>query len=105
MCWTGTPLFHCSEVDISVLIVDRFYDDAEVIRRRALELDYPVPTTEKNYPGKNSVQNFLPEGLDRFNTYRIHGAGLARQYLAAFPVPGEKPDFHRLEFFGKWARV
>lgn len=42
----------------------------------------------------------LPAGIDRANAYAMHGIGDQRQYLAAFPVPGEKPDFHRLDAFG-----
>lgn len=33
------------------------------------------------------------------NAYAIHGVGDARRYLAAWPVPGPEPDFHRLECF------
>ena len=29
------------------------------------------------------------------NAYAIHGQGIERRYLAAFPVPGETPDFHQ----------
>jgi hypothetical protein len=42
----------------------------------------------------------VPEGPWRFNAYAIHGVGAARRYLAHFPVPGPRPDFHRLECFG-----
>ena len=59
-------------MDISVLIIDRFYDDAEVVRRRASELDFPVPASEKNYPGRNSTQKFLPEGLDDIVSRLVH---------------------------------
>lgn len=30
----------------------------------------------------------------------VYGLGEGRRYLAAFPVPGSAPDFHRLEYFG-----
>ncbi len=59
-------------MDISVLIIDRFYDDAEVVRQRALEFDFPAPAAGKNYPGKNSVQGFLPEGLDDVVSRLVH---------------------------------
>ena len=29
------------------------------------------------------------------NAYAIHGQGPSRRYLAASPVPGERPDFHQ----------
>lgn len=41
----------------------------------------------------------LPAGPLRGNAYAIHGAGKGRRYLAWAPVPGEGPDFHRLEHF------
>jgi hypothetical protein len=43
--------------------------------------------------------DYLPPGVDRFNAYAIHGVGDDRKYEALFPVPGEFPDFHRLEHF------
>ena len=59
-------------MDISVLIIDRFYDDAEVVRRRALEFDFPVPPAGMNYPGRNSAQGFLPEGIDDVVSRLVH---------------------------------
>lgn len=44
----------------------------------------------------------LPAGLDRANAYAIHGVGEARRYLAAHPVPGDGPDFHRFDAFPRW---
>ena len=41
----------------------------------------------------------LPEGALRANATAIHGQGTARRYLAWAPMPGDKPDFHRLEYF------
>jgi hypothetical protein len=45
----------------------------------------------------------LPAGADRCNAYRIHGVGEQRRYHAHAPVPGEGPDFHRLQHFAPWA--
>jgi len=45
-------------------------------------------------------KQWLPEGLDRGNACAMHGAGASRRHLAAFPVPGDGPDFHRLAAFG-----
>lgn len=59
-------------MEISVLIIDRFYDDAEVVRRRALESGFPVPTAHKNYPGRNSARRFVPEGLDDVVSRLVH---------------------------------
>lgn len=41
----------------------------------------------------------LPLPITHVNAYAIHGHGIKRRYLAAFPVPGEKPDFHQPRFF------
>ena len=43
--------------------------------------------------------DYFPPGLNKFNAYAIHGTGDDRKYEALFPVPGEVPDFHRLEHF------
>jgi hypothetical protein len=59
-------------VDISILIIDHFYDDAQFVRQRALTLDFPEPAAGKNYPGRNSVQTFLPEGLDDVVSRLVH---------------------------------
>jgi hypothetical protein len=42
---------------------------------------------------------WLPAGLQFGNAYAIHGVGAGRRYLAWHPVPGEVPDFHRIELF------
>ncbi|MEQ1508197.1 MAG: hypothetical protein ABMB14_38560, partial [Myxococcota bacterium] len=36
------------------------------------------------------------------NAYRIAGAAPARRYFAMVGVPGERPDFHRLDRFVPW---
>jgi len=43
---------------------------------------------------------WIPEPIGLGNAYAIHGSGDARRYRALHPVPGEQPDFHRLEHFG-----
>lgn len=47
---------------------------------------------------------YLPAEIQRANAYAIHGERGRRHHLAAFPVPGSGPDFHRLDAFGeiKW---
>jgi hypothetical protein len=42
---------------------------------------------------------WLPPGLDRVNAYAIHGEGDGRRHLAARPLGGNEPDFHRLDDF------
>lgn len=45
------------------------------------------------------AQHNLPTGAWRANAYAIHGQGEARRYLAAHPMGGPRPDFHRLDAF------
>jgi hypothetical protein len=45
---------------------------------------------------------YLPASPRKCNAYRISGAQGARRYHAMVPVPGERPDFHRLERFAPW---
>jgi len=40
---------------------------------------------------------FLPPGPHRGNATAIWGLGEGRRYLAAHPMPGPQPDFHRLD--------
>lgn len=44
-------------------------------------------------------RSLLPPGPHRWNATAIHGQGETRRYLAAFPMPGPAPDFHRLDAF------
>jgi hypothetical protein len=46
--------------------------------------------------------DLLPAEITHYNAYAIHGIGAERRYLAAHPVPGDGPDFHRLAHFGEW---
>ncbi|XP_053109308.1 UPF0462 protein C4orf33 homolog isoform X9 [Hemicordylus capensis] len=48
---------------------------------------------------------YFPPGVDKMNSYAIHGSGLGRTYEALYPVPreeikeGQGPNFHLLEYF------
>ena len=44
-------------------------------------------------------RTLLPPPPHHINAYAIHGVGPRRRYLAWRPVPGDTPDFHRLECF------
>lgn len=44
----------------------------------------------------------LPEKPRWCNAFRIAGTGEARRFFAWHPVPGDGPNFHRLEHFGPW---
>lgn len=62
--------------------------------------------TETEWKGRAYLPwNYFPPGVNKFNAFAIHGSGEHRKYEALYPVPqhkvqeGQKPDFHRLEFF------
>jgi hypothetical protein len=40
-------------------------------------------------------RDLLPPPPWRINAFAIHGEGDGRRYLAAFPLPGPRPDFHQ----------
>jgi hypothetical protein len=46
----------------------------------------------------------LPAGLARWNAFAMHGTGARRRYLAAHPLPGPQPDFHRIAAFPRLDR-
>ncbi|KAH9419954.1 hypothetical protein DERP_001787 [Dermatophagoides pteronyssinus] len=62
-------------------------------------------TNDKHWSGRAIVSHDdLPNGIDKFNAYAIHGSGSNRTYLSLFPAPNNnpnytEPDFHRLELF------
>jgi hypothetical protein len=65
-----------------------------------LPLDYQVHREGARFFGLARLDRaLLPKGPHRVNAYAIHGVGAERRYLAWEPVPGEEPDFHRLECF------
>jgi hypothetical protein len=56
------------------------------------------------YRGTGRVpMSYLPLRPARVNAYLIHGGQDSRCYHAHAPVPGERPDFHRLEHFAPLA--
>ncbi len=67
---------------------------------RALPLDYAARREGARWRGRARVPaDYLPPRPWRINAYALHGSGPARRYLAAHPVPGAQPDFHRPECF------
>ncbi|XP_068126257.1 UPF0462 protein C4orf33 homolog [Hyperolius riggenbachi] len=49
--------------------------------------------------------SYFPPGVDKMNSYAIHGTGVGRVYESLYPIPpeeisdGQGPNFHRLEYF------
>jgi len=73
-------------------------------RRRVVEQGFPIEfRVERSAARWHGLARLdlahRPPGLGSANAYAIHGTGAARRYLAAHPVPGPQPDFHRLECF------
>lgn len=78
-------------------LVLRLEGNRQVVEER-LPMDFQVRMSDHRWMGRAWVPTgWLPPGPWRTNAYAIHGVGSQRRYLAAFPVPGEAPDFHRLE--------
>ena len=69
------------------------------IERDDLEMEYAARIVGKRWRGVAQVPlAWLPAGADRWNAFAIHGTN-ERRYLAAHPLPGERPDFHQPERF------
>lgn len=79
---------------------------AGIRRRMAGEiiLHYQADIDGSTWQGRAWVPKAaLPPGPGLLvNAYAIHGVGPARRYLAAFPVPGTRPDFHQPRYFRPW---
>jgi len=72
--------------------------------RRLLPLDYRAAVDGGRWSGEAVLsRRFLPPPPYRGNAFAIHGRDAGRRYLAASPVPGEKPDFHRVSSFPELA--
>jgi hypothetical protein len=68
--------------------------------QRELPLTYEASVEGARWTGTATLpRSYLPLGPHTANAYAIHGQGPDRTYLACYPVPGEIPDFHRLECF------
>jgi len=75
-------------------------DGRRRIVRRHLPIGYRTERLDDRWRGEAELGlEWLPENVRSANAYGIHGVGPARRHLAAYPVPGPEPDFHRLECF------
>ncbi len=75
-------------------------DGARRVVASGLPVDYSARVAGSRWTGRARVAaEHLPPEPWTGNAYAIHGVGHTRRYLAAYPVWGEAPDFHRLEHF------
>ncbi|MDH4016677.1 MAG: hypothetical protein OEV20_04995 [Actinomycetota bacterium] len=64
-------------------------------------IDYETQRGAAGWAGRAVVPAaWIPEPIGLGNAYAIHGSESSRRYLALHPVPGDAPDFHRLDCFG-----
>ncbi|XDV14719.1 hypothetical protein PO909_014921 [Leuciscus waleckii] len=71
-----------------------------------LPLSFNADTKNKIWKGEALLPwRYFPQGINKMNSYAIHGSGAGRTYESLYPVPkedlqeGQGPDFHRLEYF------
>jgi hypothetical protein len=71
------------------------------VERKALLMEYEARINASRWHGRARLPlSYLPAGAGRGNAFALHGVGADRRFLAAYPVPGPQPDFHRLDCFG-----
>ena len=72
------------------------------VAREALPIEFQVSHRGARWSGRARIPGELvPRAVARLNAFAIHARGDARRYLAFHPVPGDGPDFHRLEQFAE----
>ena len=86
-----------------ILLLDGF--------RKCVKQGLELPLYETNIDRKSStwkgkakipVEYFPPDFVDKINAYGIHTDSSGdRVYKALYPVPGDQPDFHRIQHFGQ----
>ena len=67
---------------------------------RCLPLDYAARVDGSRWSGEARLdRTLLPPGPHRVNAFAIRRIGGERRFFAWSPVPGERPDFHRIGLF------
>ncbi len=65
-----------------------------------IPMEYQATVSDRRWQGRAKLPAArLPPNVRWGNAFAIHGSGNDRRYLAAHPVGGDRPDFHRLERF------
>ncbi|KAM8765736.1 UPF0462 protein C4orf33 homolog isoform 1-T2 [Rhynchonycteris naso] len=74
--------------------------------KQELALSFQVFRGETKWEGRAYLPwSYFPPNVTKLNLFAIHGSKDKRSYEALYPVPqrelqpGQKPDFHRLEYF------
>ena len=112
-CWA---LWEHEVVELFIVGADDHYTEVELsphghhlllrlkgtrqITERMLPLHFHAHISGLRWSGVAALPwRLIPPAPRRINAFAIHGVGEQRRYLAATPVPGPAPDFHRLECF------
>ncbi|MCB9729428.1 MAG: hypothetical protein H6746_13235 [Deltaproteobacteria bacterium] len=67
---------------------------------QGLPLRYEARIVGDRFTGRARLDAaLLPPGPHRANACAIRGLGARRRFMSAWPLPGDGPDFHRLECF------
>jgi hypothetical protein len=73
------------------------------IVEQCLPADFATSVGPQRWRGSASLErSLLPARPVRCNAFRVAGRGADRRFEAMVAVPGDRPDFHRLERFAPW---
>ncbi|KAL4640267.1 hypothetical protein GN956_G12675 [Arapaima gigas] len=74
--------------------------------QQGLPLSFQASINGDQWEGRALLPwRYFPPGVNKMNSYAIHGSGEGRTYEALYPIPrdeiveGQKPNFHLLEYF------
>uniref|UniRef100_A0A8C3XQ04 Uncharacterized protein n=1 Tax=Chelydra serpentina TaxID=8475 RepID=A0A8C3XQ04_CHESE len=78
--------------------------------KKGLDLIFKADINWNKWNGTALIPwRYFPPGVDKMNSYAIHGSGIGRTYEALYPIPrediesGQGPNFHRLEYFKRFS--
>lgn len=71
------------------------------VTQRHSPIDFEPTVSGGSWTGRARFDaRLIPDPIGLGNAYAMHGHGSGRSFKALHPVPGPRPDFHRLEHFG-----